>query len=159
MSSLFCDSFATWKLLMAIYKAGWNKLLANKNQRSFRQCISAQFNKTSTKSWIIATCQKESRLISQNFSFLSLSDPAWISWQNQNFSKINLYWRNLSQTIYFIPKYSRLIVNINDIFSKLSANKVSEIYKVIKMLNQKSKLRFNITTKGFSRKQIIVSMR
>ena len=30
-----------------IYKAGWNKLMTNNNNKSFRQYISVQFNKTS----------------------------------------------------------------------------------------------------------------
>ena len=30
---------------MAIYESGWDKLVANKDKNSFRQCISVQFNK------------------------------------------------------------------------------------------------------------------
>ena len=37
--------FVAWKFLSVIYKASWDKLAVNKNNKSFRQCVSAQFNK------------------------------------------------------------------------------------------------------------------
>ena len=36
--------FVAWNFLSSIYKSGWDKLTANKDNRSFRQCISFQFN-------------------------------------------------------------------------------------------------------------------
>ena len=50
------------------------------------------------------------------------------------------------------------IFKIKDIFSKLFLNKVLEIHNVINKLSQKSKAKLNITTKGSSRKQIIIFM-
>ena len=38
---------------MAIYEYNWNKLTANKNNRSFKQYVSAQFNRTSVKNIIL----------------------------------------------------------------------------------------------------------
>jgi len=38
--------FAAWKFLSAIYKSSWNKLMANKDNKSFRQYMLLQFNKT-----------------------------------------------------------------------------------------------------------------
>ena len=35
-----------WEFLSAIYEAGWDKLTTNYNNKYFRQCVSAQFNKT-----------------------------------------------------------------------------------------------------------------
>ena len=32
-----------WDFISSIYESGWDKLTANKNNNSFRQCISAQF--------------------------------------------------------------------------------------------------------------------
>ena len=49
------------------------------------------------------------------------------------------------------------IVKIKDTIPKLSFDKVTEIYKVINNSNQKDKPKFNIMTKGLSRKQIIIS--
>jgi len=37
-------SFVAWNFLSAIYESGWNILTANKDQKSFRQCVSTQFN-------------------------------------------------------------------------------------------------------------------
>jgi len=40
--------YIAWKFLLAIYESGWDKLMANKENMSFRQYVSAQFNKTSS---------------------------------------------------------------------------------------------------------------
>ena len=44
--------FIAWDFLLAIYESGWDKLEANKNQKSFRQCISAQFNRKSVNNLV-----------------------------------------------------------------------------------------------------------
>ena len=45
-------SFVVQEFLSAIYKSRWNKLTANNKDMSFRQYMSSQFNKTSTKNTI-----------------------------------------------------------------------------------------------------------
>jgi len=50
------------------------------------------------------------------------------------------------------------IIRIKDAFPKLSSNKINKIHKVMNNSTQKDKLKINITTKGPSRKQIIVSI-
>jgi len=50
------------------------------------------------------------------------------------------------------------IIKIKDTFLKLSPSKVSEIHNIMFDSNQKGKPKFNMTTKGLSRKQIIISM-
>ena len=50
------------------------------------------------------------------------------------------------------------IIRIKKAFPKLLANKVSEIYKMLNHMNQNKKPKLNITIKGLSRKQVIVSM-
>jgi len=50
------------------------------------------------------------------------------------------------------------IIKIKEVFSKLSPNKVSEVCEVINKLDIKGKLKFNITTKDLSYKQIIILM-
>jgi len=37
---------------LAIYESGWDRLEANKNQKSFKQCISAQFNRKSVNNLV-----------------------------------------------------------------------------------------------------------
>jgi len=41
--------FTAWKFLTAIYESDWDKLPANWNKTTFRQCISVQSNKTMSK--------------------------------------------------------------------------------------------------------------
>jgi len=41
--------FVAWKFLSVIYESRWNKLIANNDNRSFRQCVFLQFNKIPTK--------------------------------------------------------------------------------------------------------------
>lgn len=50
------------------------------------------------------------------------------------------------------------IIKIKESFPKLSANKVSKIYKVINKTESKRKSKLNMTTKEPSRKQIIIPM-
>jgi len=50
------------------------------------------------------------------------------------------------------------IIKIKDAFPKLSPKIFLEIYKVINNLDMKGKLKFNMTTKGLSRKQVIIPM-
>ena len=38
-------SFAAWVFLSSIYESGWDKLEENKDKKSFRQCLSSQFNR------------------------------------------------------------------------------------------------------------------
>jgi len=45
-------SFVAWDFLSAIYESGWNILAANKNQKSFRQCVSTQFNRKSVNNLV-----------------------------------------------------------------------------------------------------------
>jgi len=41
--------FVACEFLLAIYKSRWDKLIANNENKTFRQCVLSQFNKTSTK--------------------------------------------------------------------------------------------------------------
>jgi len=50
------------------------------------------------------------------------------------------------------------IIKIKNAFLKLSSDKVMEIYNIMNNTNQKGKQKFNIITKGPSRKQIIIPM-
>ena len=50
------------------------------------------------------------------------------------------------------------IIKIKDAFPKLSPKFFLEIYKIINNLDMKGKLKFNMTTKGPSHKQVIIPM-
>ena len=63
-------SFIAWDFLSAIYKFGWNKLIANKDQKSFRQYISAQFNRKSINNFVLnkkSKCKQASILAKLKF--------------------------------------------------------------------------------------------
>jgi len=40
--------YTVWEFLSIIYESGWNKLTVIKDNKSFRQCILVQFNRTPT---------------------------------------------------------------------------------------------------------------
>jgi len=42
-------SFVAWEFLLAIYKSVWDKLTAHNENKTFRQYVISQFNKTFTK--------------------------------------------------------------------------------------------------------------
>jgi len=50
------------------------------------------------------------------------------------------------------------IIKIKNAFSKLSSNKISEIYKIINNSDNKEKPKLNMMTKGSLQKQIIILM-
>ena len=41
--------YATWNLILSIYKSGWDSLTANDNNRTFHQCVLAQFRPRNPK--------------------------------------------------------------------------------------------------------------
>ena len=50
--------FTMWKFISSIYKAGWDKLLANNDHKSFRQCISIQLNNNESSNLMKNQSQK-----------------------------------------------------------------------------------------------------
>jgi len=64
--------FAAWDFLLAIYESDWDKLAANKNQKSFRQCVSVQFNRKSVNN---SVPNKEDKGKQASISRISLSIP------------------------------------------------------------------------------------
>jgi len=62
-----------WEFLSAIYKSGWNKLTANNDNKTFRQCISAQFNRTPTNNMPTKEIFKSKQA---NISRISLPIPS-----------------------------------------------------------------------------------
>lgn len=44
MSQIVKFGFAAWNFLSSLYELEWNKLTVNKDNRSFRQCITLYFN-------------------------------------------------------------------------------------------------------------------
>ena len=63
--------FTAWDFLSAIYKFSWDKLIANKN-KSFRQYILAQFNKSISNKYTSNNMSKDKQV---NISRISLPIP------------------------------------------------------------------------------------
>ena len=61
-----------WKFLSFIYKSKWNKLIANKNNKTFKQCISSQFNMKPTKNIVNNNLSKDKQTNISRISRISL---------------------------------------------------------------------------------------
>ena len=55
--------FAAWKFFSFIYESSWNKLIANEENKTFRQHISLQFNKTYTNNMTSNKLLKEKSIL------------------------------------------------------------------------------------------------
>jgi len=108
--------FVTCEFLSAIYEAGWDKLTANKNQKSFRQCVSSQFNKTlskSTKTSNPSILQKGKQTnISEIPSFIPLRLSKKILEKSNFFKKNQILLTNLQSKNILILKHLRVILTI-----------------------------------------------
>jgi len=137
----------------------WDKLIANKNNRLFRQCIALQFNAKASKNYLnnkqfILNNSKQA-----NVSKISFSIPFRLS--KSILAKSKFHKTISSSSLTFKPNGQSYIqalkININNIikikenFLKLLAQKVKEIHKVLNN-SKKDKPRLNMTTKGLSRK-------
>jgi len=120
---------------VAIYEVGWDKLPVNKNQRSFRQCISAQFDKMPTKS---TNNLNQSNISKEKQTSISRIPPPISPRPSMNILVKSKFFKSQSS-----PKRSQSnnlsytqaskanvknIVKIKDVFPKLSASKVLEIH-------------------------------
>ena len=68
--------FAAWDFLSSIYESGWDKLTANKDNRSFRQYIVSQFNMKTIKSNAINNSVKDNSAKGTNISRILSSIPS-----------------------------------------------------------------------------------
>ena len=160
--------FTMWEFISSIYEAGWNILPAKNDHKSFRQCISTQFNNNkssnSTKNQSQKTAPK-----GKQANISKVSSPISSHPSKKILEKYKFFMKNLASSLTRNPLKKPLyaqtskgdldeIIRIKKAFPKLLANKVSEIYKMLNHMNQNKKPKLNITIKGLSRKQVIVSM-
>jgi len=50
--------FTMWEFISSIYKAGWDKVPANNDHKSFRQCVFTQFNNDKSSNLTKSQSQK-----------------------------------------------------------------------------------------------------
>jgi len=151
-----------------VYQSRWDFLSADKNTKSLRKKILAKLtsriiptsnhsNKASDKttpanikkmlSPIPAKSQKVVIHISKFFKNIKLIKPV-----NITFTKS--YAQALKQSY---ANNTSEVIKIKDTFSVLNTQKVDQIYKIVNSF-PKPKLQIQMTTKGPSRKQIIIPM-
>ena len=131
--------FIVWKLLSAIYKSEWDKLVANQNNKSFRQCVSAQPNKKPNKN-NIPNNEPKGKDKQANVSKI----PSSISFRLSKsiVAKFKIFKKNQVTTLTNKPIYMQTstsnvknIIKIKDVFLKLFTDKVLKIYKVLNKLD------------------------
>ena len=83
--------FAAWKFLSAVYQFRWKELIANKDNRSFRQCVSLQFNKIPTKN---ITTSKPAKNKQADISRVHL--PIYFRFSKSMLAKSKFYKKNQS---------------------------------------------------------------
>ena len=165
ISQILEFGFVAWNFLLAIYKSGWDRLVANKKQKYFRQCISVQFNRKFSNN---SVPKEESKGKDKQASVFRIFPPIppWPSksvlakskfFKDNQKSKPNSQSNKPSYTQAFKSNIQNFL-KIKNTFSKISLDKISEIHNVINKSNQKDKPRLNMIMKGLYRKQIIIPM-
>lgn len=79
-----------WEFLSSIYKSRWNKLIANKSDKTFKQCISFQFNIKPTKNIVNNNSSKDKQANISRIPLLIFPRPSKSILAKSKFSKKNL---------------------------------------------------------------------
>ena len=126
--------FAAWEFLTAIYEVDWDKLPVNKSQRSFRQCVSTQFNKMPTKP---TNNSNQSNMPEEKQANISKILPPIPPRPSMNVLAKSKYFKNQSSpkksqsnNLSYIQAFKadiKNIVKIKDVFPKLSANSLGDL--------------------------------
>ena len=156
--------FAAQDFLSSIYKSDWDKLIVNKDNRLFRQCIVSQFNTNVTKNTSNNKLFKLDTGKQTNISKVSSLIPLR---PNKSIQAKYKFYKNFStSSLTFKPNgclYTQVsnenikdMVKIKENFPKLSAQKVKEIYKMLNNI-RKNKPKINMITKEPFRKQVIIA--
>jgi len=154
---------ATWNFISIIYESDWDSLITNKKNISFKQHVTSKFMPKLQKTRIPSNKKK---LTNKPASFVKLPPliPAKTCKKVMEISKffkkeIKPMEKKEARKSYaqvLSPKTSK-ILKIKEIFPKLPANKIDNIYRIVNGGN-KPKPKLNMTMKGLSRKQVIISM-
>jgi len=142
--------FAAWDLIFSIYNSGWDKLLVDDKSRTFRQCVASQFNRKD-----IPSTKVNNKTNLANISRIPPPIPPRPSASVLAKIKHHKNTRSFAQAT---KGNAEDILKIKEAFSKLSTKKIIEMHNIAHNTNQKSCLKLNMTTKGPSRKQIIIPM-
>jgi len=152
-----------WNFISAIYESGWNSLVTDKENRTFRQWVVSKFIQKIQETRITT---KSNKLTNKSMSFVKLLSLILVKTSKEvvEISKFfkkgtKLTEKKNTRKLYtqaLLSKTSK-ILKIKEIPPKLQVNKIENIYKIING-DSKSKPRLNMTTKDPSRKQVIIFM-
>jgi len=145
--------FAAWDLILAIYNSGWDKLLADNNSRTFRQCVISQFNRGNpidSKTGNIPHPANISKIPPPipprpSATILAKSKLAKSKLGSKSFAQVT-------------KDKAEDILKVKEAFPKLAPKKIIEIHNTTQGISCKSCPKLNMTTKGPSRKQVIIPM-
>jgi len=138
---------------LAIYNSGWNKLLADNNLRTFQQCVASQFNRgnpTDLKTGNIPLFANISKIPPP-----ILSRPSATVLAKSKLAKYKLGSKSFAQTT---KGKAEDILKVKEVFPKLAPEKIIKIHNIAQGISHKSCPKLNMTTKGPSRKQVIIPM-
>jgi len=142
---------AAWDLISAIYNFEWDKLVADDNLRTFRQCIASQFNKvnpTDLKTGNIPHPANISKIPPPipprpSVTVLAKSKLARSKLDSKSFTQAT-------------KGNAKDILKVKEAFPKLAPSKIIKIHNIAQGINHKACPKLNMTTKGPSRKQVII---
>jgi len=141
--------YVVWELISAIYESEWNKIKANPNGNSFRQCILANFNRS--KNTVQKVINNKAITISRVPSPVPPRPSASVLAKSKYHGKGKLFAQATKNNV-------KNIIKIKEVFPKLPTNKIMEINKIANDIPMSKRRKVNMTTKGLSRKQIIIPM-
>ena len=152
-----------WRFISALYDLDWDALIADKDNKFFRQLVLAQFT---SKIYKIKKPLKDNKSINKPASFVKLLPLVLVKIQKE-VNKISKYLKKNNKILekkdtgkLYVQVFVLLtseILKIKKTFSKLQVGKINNIYKIINN-SGKLKPKLNITMKSPSRKQIIIPM-
>jgi len=164
---------AIWNFISSVYEARWDSLYTDQKSNTLRAKISSKFtsriapsnngnkkdiakpapvsiNKVPPPPPLPAKTRKEVNVISKYFHSKKPSV------ENKDQGKNNSYGKSYAQASKPSVNTSE-VLKIKETFSSLSAKKIDQVNSIVNSQN-KPKLRIKMTTKGPSRKQVIIPM-
>ena len=161
---------AVWEFLSSIYNSHWDGLYIDKTNTTFRNKVKPKFIPQIPKSM---NNNKGKEIVKP--TFISLIPPLIFAKLQKEVNELSKYFKkntNSQQKKSYanatsLPKQpslatpkniTREMLKIKKMFSNLPNKKIKKMQKIINGSKDKVKLKINITTKGPSRKQVIIPM-
>jgi len=161
---------AIWEFISMVYNSHWDSLYVDDNNTTFRSKVKSKFSPQVKNIQPLANKGKEVA----KPSFISVILPPIPAKSNKKakeilkfFKKIEKPATNKSYTQTLLPKSKPNVLSsdiamntlkIKETFLNLPNKKINTIQKVVNSSNDKPKPKLNMTMKGFSCKQVIVSI-